>query len=112
MQPASPATFGAFRLDLGAGACTIAAITTKLMGPTQNEVFPGRAFAPLGGFAEGCFMKKVSALIIAIFCSFVVSTFADGDEHWDDQFGPPGADNAVFAMTPSGSDLYVGGFFT
>jgi len=39
------------------------------------------------------------------------SRAAAGDEHWDYQFGMPGADDGVLVIVTNGSDLYIGGSF-
>jgi len=35
-----------------------------------------------------------------------------GDEHWDNQFGPVGANDLVFGVTSYRSNIYISGFFT
>jgi len=57
-------------------------------------------------------MKTILTLFTSIFCFSIPGIAASDDQHWDDQFAPPGADNLVLAMTPAGSNLYAGGFFT
>lgn len=47
-----------------------------------------------------------------LFLSAVVLTAVAQDEHWDTQFGPPGADGVVLGMTTSGTDVYLTGMFT
>lgn len=37
---------------------------------------------------------------------------AGEDDHWDNQFGPPGADSTILSIATQGSDVYVGGIFT
>src|SRR6185503_1366072 len=41
----------------------------------------------------------------------VISAFAAADDHWDVQFGAPGADGIVTAIACSGSDVYLTGNF-
>jgi hypothetical protein len=41
-----------------------------------------------------------------------LSAFAADDDHWDTQFGVPGADGLVTAIACSGSDVYLTGNFT
>src|SRR5688572_21475770 len=55
-----------------------------------------------------------SALFFALaFCPpLSTAQAASGDEHWDYQFGPPGADDTVYVVAPIGDDLYVGGQFS
>src|SRR5437763_991662 len=44
----------------------------------------------------------------------VSSVFASlpGDEHWDNQFGPAGASDQLWAVAALGGKVYAGGVFT
>jgi len=49
-------------------------------------------------------------------CFFSLAAFlpahAADNDHWDDQFGGPGAESELLAVCANGSDVYVGGQFT
>ena len=53
---------------------------------------------------------KCSLTVLVLHC--VLSAFAAEDDHWDTQFGPPGADGLVTAIACRGSDVYMTGTFT
>lgn len=56
---------------------------------------------------------RIPTCLLAVFLSFCVrSVFAADDDHWDTQFGPPGADGLVNGIACSGSDVYLTGIFT
>jgi hypothetical protein len=38
--------------------------------------------------------------------------YAPGDQNWSSTFGVPGANNSVHVIAVSGSDVYMGGYFT
>jgi trimeric autotransporter adhesin len=52
----------------------------------------------------------ISALLFASARSLAVTY--PGDENWDANFGVPGANNAVTAITVMGEDVYFGGYFS
>src|SRR5207302_6414779 len=43
---------------------------------------------------------------------FTVFASAPGDEHWDNQFGPVGASDQLWAAAAVGGKVYVGGLLT
>lgn len=47
-----------------------------------------------------------------ILLTAIFNTMAADDDHWDNQFGPPGADSTILTIATHGSDVYVGGIFT
>src|SRR5258707_3514465 len=48
--------------------------------------------------------------VLALFMT--LQLFAAVDDHWDDQFGSPGVDSGtVYAITQSGTNVYIGGSF-
>ena len=51
--------------------------------------------------------------LLTVFSSVcALSAFAAEDDHWDTQFGAPGADGLVNAIACSGSDVFVTGLLT
>jgi len=62
-------------------------------------------------------MKTVSCFSVVILIASALFGLptgvhaASGDEHWDYQFGIPGADDAVIAIATHGSDMYAAGQF-
>jgi hypothetical protein len=58
-------------------------------------------------------MKKLLTVFLGTFILFTAfHLLAAPDDHWDDQFGPPGIDNGtVYAILKSGTNVYVGGAF-
>jgi hypothetical protein len=53
-----------------------------------------------------------TALIVLLTGLFLPPTYAADNDHWDTQFGAPGADGSVFRIVASGSDVYMTGSFT
>ena len=62
-------------------------------------------------------MKTTSFLSLACILASAVcglptgAQAASGDEHWDYQFGIPGADDGVVVIATNGGDMYVAGQF-
>ena len=52
------------------------------------------------------------ALIFFMSLLAALAASAPGDEHWDPQFGPAGANNNLYAVSVSGNKVYVGGYLT
>src|SRR5690349_5654283 len=52
------------------------------------------------------------ALLIGLLAICTERAFAAVDDHWDTQFGAPGADGVVYRIVSSGSDVYLTGTFT
>lgn len=62
-------------------------------------------------------MKKITLLILTVFvATFFPSSYlhagVPGDEHWDNQFGPPGVNDNAYAVAVIGSKVYAAGIFT
>lgn len=57
-------------------------------------------------------MRKLRASIFALLSATALSALATSDDHWDTQFGPPGADGVVTSIAVTGSDVYLTGNFT
>jgi hypothetical protein len=53
----------------------------------------------------------LGGLAVFLFVAFG-ATAAEGDEHWDDQFGPAGADDILFSVATWGPNVCIGGFLT
>ncbi len=80
-----------------------------MISKTQRRL--ARARATRRSFGHITNSIPVCCLIsLAIACAPPV--LAADDDHWDTQFGAPGADGKVMSMVASGSDLYVTGGFT
>src|SRR5215469_8622503 len=66
--------------------------------------------SPIPGF-------KAGAVFVSICCGclLALSTFGNslpGDQHWDNQFGYPGASDQLRAVSVLGGKVYIGGGFT
>jgi hypothetical protein len=51
-------------------------------------------------------------LVLSLAPGFSSPAAVSGDEHWDNQFGPVGANNSPFVLTAARSRVFVGGQFT
>lgn len=58
------------------------------------------------------FRPGIVFLLMVLSCSATPLLGAAGDENWDANFGVPGADGPVTAVTVYGNGLYVGGTFS
>jgi hypothetical protein len=59
------------------------------------------------------FKPRLVAVVGGLLCGLLNSSGAvPGDEHWDSQFGPVGANASLYAITVCGNKVYVGGFLT
>lgn len=56
-------------------------------------------------------MQSFFSIAATFLCICTLPVSAADDDHWDTQFGAPGADGLVTSMTSSGSDLYITGNF-
>ena len=57
-------------------------------------------------------MRKFTHLVVVGLAAGRLSSFAAADEHWDTQFGPPGADGLVTSIATRGTDVLITGSFT
>ncbi|HTY89284.1 MAG TPA: hypothetical protein VMB80_17685 [Candidatus Acidoferrum sp.] len=63
-------------------------------------------------------MKRIAALgLMGIGAVFMLSPFSliagvPGDEHWDNQFGPPGVNYLAYGIAAISNNVYVTGMFT
>ena len=69
----------------------------------------GKCLQPLATFHR----MKIRSLSLSAFLlvSAVCTHAAAGDEHWDCQFGMPGADDAALVIANYGGDMFVAGQF-
>src|SRR5215469_14575419 len=62
-------------------------------------------------------MKKIGRFLLAVFSFFLVfgllqehaAGAGPGDEHWDNQFGPAGANTSLTGLAAVGPNIFVGG---
>ena len=60
-----------------------------------------------------CNVLRLATVVSLLFYTIFSSSGAvPGDEHWDSQFGPVGANATLQAITVCGNKVYVGGFLT
>src|SRR6266545_5168841 len=72
------------------------------------------------GRVNSVFVKARAEILMLRFCSFVSCFFlvpqlavaAEGDENWDAEFGVPGANGPVSAITAVGNSIYFAGSFS
>jgi trimeric autotransporter adhesin len=80
--------------------------------PTPIELLRFNQKKPMNIFSLVCAAKIIPAILCCFLLAQPVLAAVPGDEHWDNQFGPVGANDVVFAVIPFQTNIYVGGYLT